>query len=104
MSIDWTAQQLQARASNPGGLGLQVPRYNPRPAGVIRAGSATHAVLGYLRERCSHWLNHRQICSGTGCTSRAVDWGLIFLKSQGLIECASDDGRNPRYLRYRIIK
>jgi hypothetical protein len=103
MSLEWIALQLQIRASRTFGLGLQVPRYNPRPAGVIRPGSATHAVLGYLQKH-SHWLNHRQICSGTGCTSHAVDWGLIFLKSQGLIECASDDGRNPRYLRYRIIK
>ena len=104
MSIDWTAQQLQARARNPGGLGLQVPRYNPRPAGMIRAGSATNAVLLYLLWRRAAWLNHRQICAGTKCSSRAVDAGLIFLKSQGLIECTPDDGRNPRYLRYRIIK
>ncbi len=104
MSIDWTARQLRIRAGNYGGLGLQVPRYNPRPAGMIRAGSATNAVLLYLLWRRAAWLNHRQICAGTKCSSRAVDAGLIFLKNLGLIECTPDDGRNPRYLRYRIIK
>lgn len=43
-------------------------------------------------------------CSVIGCIRDAMDWGLIFLKNQLLIECITDDGRNPRYLRYQIVK
>ena len=35
-----------------------------------------------------------------GCTKRAADWGLRFLKGMGHIECSTDEGRNSRYLRY----
>ena len=92
----WDAQllALAGRAAEP-----PVPRHNPRPAGVIRRGSATHLVLVALRSRPG-FVRHFQIQVATGLTPKAIDWALIFLRSRGLIE-AVPDGLHSRYLRYR---
>lgn len=98
--MEWLANQILA-ASFRGGLNLEVPRYNPRPAGVIRDGSATQSVLAFLRNDPKLFHRHHQIVSGTGRTYKSVNWALLFLRSQGLVECVSDEQRNSRYLRYR---
>lgn len=101
MSSTWMVAQLTLIAEKRVGLGLQAPRYNPRPRGVIREGSATAAVLTYLATRRGVWLTHAQIVKGTGRSAKSVDWALLFLRSQGLVDCVPDAARNSRYLRYR---
>ncbi len=101
MSAAWMVDQLTLIAEKRQGLGLQVPRYNPRPAGVIREGSATAAVLTYLATRRGIWLTHAQIVKGTGRSGKSVDWALLFLRSQHLVESVPDAARNSRYRRYR---
>lgn len=77
--------------------------YNPRPAGVIQPGSATAAVLDFLRSKPHAFFTHSQIQAATGKTKVAIDWGLIYLKSQGLVEVTSDP-RSERYHRYRMAR
>lgn len=103
---DWAAHfsQLTNRPGPNTGLNLTMPRYNPRPAGVIRPGSATQAVLALLQAHPGRWFTHFQIVQATGRTQKAVDWALLFLKGRGLIGTTSDDGRNSRYRRYAIAK
>jgi len=76
-----------------------LPRHNPRPAGVIRRGSATHLVLVHLRSRPG-FVRHWQIQIATGLSPKAIDWALIFLRHRGLVD-AVPDGMHSRYLRYR---
>lgn len=85
------------------GLGLQVPRYNPRPPGVIREGSATAAVLALLEATPRRWWEFRHILDAIGRTDKATCWALLYLRERGLIECVPDAGRNSRYLRYRAV-
>jgi len=73
---------------------------NPRPAGVIRQGSASEAVLLALQAARGQYLTHAQIMARTGRTQKALSWALIFLHSQGHIQRAPDDSRNGRYFRY----
>lgn len=98
--MQWLANQILA-ASSRAGLGLEVPRYNPRPAGVIRDGSATQAVLVFLRKHPKQFFSHIQIVTATGRSYKSVNWAMLYLRSQDLVECVSDAQRNPRYLRYR---
>jgi peptidoglycan/xylan/chitin deacetylase (PgdA/CDA1 family) len=103
MSTEWIASQLRrmaaARPYSP-----NIPRYNPRPAGVIRPGSATDIVLRLLAQRYGIWLTHGQIVQQSGQTTKAVSWALIYLKSQDHIESTADDGRNCRYQRYQATE
>ncbi len=92
---------LRQLVHQPGGLNLSVNRYNPRPSGVIRNGSSTHLVLELLQGNQDRYFNHAAITWQTKCTAKAVNWALLFLKSQGLIECGSDP-RNERYARYKF--
>ena len=105
MSAAWMVDQLTLIAEKrQAGLDLQVPRYNPRPAGVIREGSATAAVLALLEATPQRWWEFRHILNAIGRTDKATCWALLYLRSRGLIECVKDDGRNARYLRYRSAK
>lgn len=101
MSTAWLAAQLMTMADRRA-IPDEHPRYNPRPPGVLREGSATHAVLLYLRSRPRLYFTHAQILRGTDRSTKAVSWALIFLRAQGLVECVPDASRNARYLRYRI--
>jgi len=98
--MEWMTNQILA-ASSRGSLNLEVPRYNPRPPGVIRDGSATQAVLLFLRKNPKQFFSHCQIVTATGRTYKSVNWAMLFLRSQELVECVSDSQRNSRYLRYR---
>lgn len=103
-STAWTAQQLERAADGRRAMALQVPRYNPRPAGVILTGSASDCVLAALREHPGMWLTHAQILGLTKRSTKSVCWALIFLKANGLVESTADDSRNARYQRYRAAK
>lgn len=81
-----------------------VPRFNPRPIGIMRPGSATEAVCTYLQQRQGPgWVTRQQLIRATGRSQKSVDWALIFLRTVRQIE-ASQDPRNARYLRYRATQ
>lgn len=100
-SSRWTAQQLLAIAAVRQAA-TAPPRYNPRPSGVIRDGSATDAVLALLRAQPRRWWRHCDIVSATGRPYKAVNWACLYLRNRGLVEIVSDEARNARYLRYRL--
>lgn len=104
MTTEWIASQLSRMAAAAKPLALNNPRYNPRPAGVIRPGSATDAVLALLCRRHPTYLNHAQIMRQTERTTKAVCFALVYLKAQGHIEATPDDSRNGRYQRYRATQ
>lgn len=104
MSSSWIASQLLRMADGRSAMKLEQPRYNPRPPGVIREGSATDAVLAFLQAHPMRFFTNGQIIQATGKTDKAVSWALLYLRSQGHIECTPDAGRNERYLRYRTVK
>lgn len=99
MSTRWVALEILRikRTAEPA-------RFNPHPVGVMWPGSATEAVHRYLSERAGRgWVQRRQIVAATGRSGKAVDWALIFLRANKLVE-ASEDPRNTRYLRYRAAR
>lgn len=102
MSLAWVAQQIRTIREASDALPPSLIRFNPRPAGVIRDGSATEEVLRFLRHNPKRFYCHHEIQSGTSRTKVSIDWALIYLRQQALIECVSDSYRNPRFLRYRI--
>ena len=75
-------------------------RYNPRPAGVIRRGSATHLVLQVLANRQSQWLTRERLVWHTRCTRKSVDWALIYLRARGLVDMTTDLVNGQQ--RYRL--
>ena len=102
MSLDWMTRQLESVAATQRGLGLQTPRFNPRPAGVLQEGGAAKVVLSFLQAHPERYFTFQQIVAHTKRTPKSLDWACIFLRSLGHVECAKDDGRNPKYLRYRL--
>lgn len=103
-SAAWMAEQLQRAADGRRAMPLELPRFNPRPAGVIREGSASDITLAALKARPGVWLTHAQILRITGLGTKAACWALIYLHAQGHIEITSDDARNARYRRYRAVR
>jgi hypothetical protein len=101
MSLDWVTQQIANSQQSRNGLGLSVPRYNPRPPGVLQEGGAAKAVLSFLQAHPERYFTFSQIVTHTKRTPKSLDWACIFLRSLGHVECARDEGRNPKYLRYR---
>lgn len=93
-------RQLHAAAQHPE---VTVTRFNPKPPGVIQPGSATGAVLAFLQSRPSQFFSRAQLLWHTKRSGKAVDWAMLYLRSQGLVEVISDAARNPRYLRYRLM-
>lgn len=102
MSFDLMARQLESAAAAQRGLGLQSPRYNPRPAGVLQEGGAAKDVLSLLQAHPERFFTFSQIVTHTKRTTKSLDWACIFLRSLGYVECTRGDGRNSRYLRYRV--
>ena len=100
MSIAWVASQIQAMKVDPPNL----VRFNPKPPGVIQPGSATDAVLAILREHRGRFFTAGELIEATGRSHAATSWALMYLRAQGLIEAVEDSARNPRFLRYRIVK
>lgn len=77
-------------------------RFNPRPPGVIREGSASAAVLAFLRES-GRFHTEASIRFVVKRSHSATSWALLYLRGQGLIEAVSDARRSGRYLRYRAV-
>lgn len=105
MTTAWMAGQLssmaEARRTAP-----DHPRFNPRPAGMVRPGGASDAVLALMVEKlpARPYLTHAQLVRLTNRTTKSVSWAVIYLRSLDLIEATADDGRNCRYQRYRITE
>lgn len=99
VKTSWLAMQLQSIAKS-NQKPVQKPRHNPHPPGVIWEGSATQAVFFFLKRHHDIYYTHFQIRRETGCSGKAVDWALRYLKKSGAIECVPDHARNSRYLRY----
>lgn len=104
MSLSWMANQLESVATAQRGLGLQTPRFNPRPAGVLQDGGAAKDVLQFLQGHPERFFTFAQIVTHTQRTPKSLDWACIFLRSLGYVECSRDEGRNSRYLRYRVAQ
>lgn len=105
MAIRRAAEPARVAASRPRGKPGTVIAAGSAPAGVMREGSATHAVWTYLRdrrERMPGWATRQQIVVAVGRHHKAVDWALTFLRAVRLVE-ASQDSRSSRYLRYRAV-
>ncbi len=103
--VDWLAQRIMATANaDMATSSEEALRFNPRPPGVIRDGSATQAVLLHLQRYPGRYFHRAQIVTATARTERAVDWALIFLRAQRRIQVVEDIQRNPRYFRYGIAK
>lgn len=77
---------------------------NPRPAGVVRPGSATDQVLQLMRAHPNRRWRRAQLLMLTGHTESAIDWALLYLRHQGLIEAEQAPGYAPRTLRYRLVE
>lgn len=93
----WITAQLAARFSEP----LSQPRFNPRPPGVIRPGSATQAVLAFLRENPTRYFTCFDLCRNTQRSPKSVNHACLYLRAQSLICAYPDSARNPRYMKYR---
>lgn len=100
MSLAWVAEQIQAtKQPEP-----EVSRFNPRPRGVVRPGSATDCVLAFLRAHPGRFFRYHEILARVGRSKVAVDWALAFLRDQGLVQRVPDPARNSRYYRYAAKK
>lgn len=78
-------------------------RFNPRPPGVIREGSASDAVLKFLIE-AGGFKTEAQILWKVRRSHSAVSWACLYLLRQGLIEARPDVLRNSRYKKYRATR
>jgi len=101
--VDWMARRIMAAANaemqNPG------PRFNPKPPGVCLPGSATEAVIAFLNKHPTVFFSRDQIIAGTGRTCKAVDWALLFLRTQHKVFVKNAmPPSNTRHLRYRLAK
>lgn len=75
-----------------------------RAKGEVCPGSATDAVAKFLdTKHPMAWWTRQQIVVATNKSQKAVDWALIFLRTTGRVEICHDS-RNPRYLRYRLLR
>ncbi len=98
----WVARHLSQSALNRS-LPVVQARFNPRPAGVLQEGGAAKAVLSFLQQHPERYFTFSQIVTHTKRTTKSLDWACIFLRSLGYVECARDEGRNSRYLRYKYV-
>ena len=81
----------------------QRERFNPRPSGVIRDGSASDAVLQFLRV-AGGFKTEAQIIWKVGRSHAAISWALLYLRRQGLVEARPDLTRSSRYKKYRAVR
>ena len=92
----WVAGQLAgARRVEPATL-----KFNPRPPGVIQAGSASEAVLRVLRAHPETFFTNGQLIKLTGRSHSAISWALKFLAQHGHIKTIKDGARNERWFLY----
>ena len=96
--LEWMTTQITSmRAPEP------VCSNNPRPAGVIRPGSGTDVLLGFLRRAASRWFFHHELVLALGRSKGEIDWALQYLVRIGRVESKLTElpARKP-VLRYRL--
>lgn len=98
--FSWAVNQL----ANVQRVERKVPTFNPRPPGVIHAGSSSEAVLQILRAQPKVFFTHGKLMELTGKSHAAVSWALKYLRKQGLVKTIGDTSRNERWLRYRAVR
>lgn len=94
--FSWAVNQL----TNIQPVERKVPKFNPRPPGVIQAGSASEAVLQILRSSPQVFFTHGRLMELTGRSHAAISWALKFLREQDLVKTIQDGARDERWLRY----
>lgn len=101
---NWLAAQLEAiaKAQQEAKAELKPKGFNPNQPGQPRDGSSTHRVLQVFHARPGQFLTHGQIMVLTESTKSQVDWALIYLRTQGVIEAFADPRRKVSYKRYRL--
>jgi hypothetical protein len=101
MSADWMAGQL-IRMADGRAMKLEQPRYNPRPPGVIREGSATDAVYQVLHANPKRFFTCGELMNRTKRSHAAVSWALIYLRDVLHVVETTSDSRQGNWLRYRF--
>lgn len=105
MTLAWVAQQIRQAADRADLLPAPAPRFNPRPPGVIREGSATDEVLAILANFPNRYFTYGDLRGLLSERSHAsMSWALLYLRRVGLVQVIGDGARNPQYLRYRFAK
>lgn len=100
-AMQWIVFQITK--GTPGDLPPE--KFNPRPQGVIVAGSGSDLVLDFLRQ--DHKFKTRaEIVAALKdkINEHRVEWGLIYLSRNGLVKRVEDPGRNSRYGRYAAVR
>lgn len=90
-----------ARAVESAGAEPRKQHFNPRPAGFIRPGKSSEAVLSVLRQHGGA-LTEAQLRFRTGLNHAKCSWALLYL--QKLKKLAAQElpaHRNSRYRRYK---
>jgi hypothetical protein len=100
----WMAGQLLRMADGRSAMPLENTRYNPRPPGVIRQGSASDEVLRILTENPNRYFTYAELRARCARSHAAMSWACIYLRRLGVVEVVGDGARNPCYLRYRIAR
>lgn len=67
-------------------------RFNPRPRGQVRPGSAADAILRLLRANPDRTYWRHQLIHITGCTRKSVDWALSYLQALQHVEAIEIPG------------
>lgn len=107
MSVDWMAGQLALlrRVESNG----SIRRFNPNPPNQMKENSITHTVYRLFTEHPTRFFAKHQVVECIEPSRpdikniyKAVDWALIFLRSQGIVEAVIDSRRNTKYNRYRL--
>lgn len=81
--IPWMTRVLLAQVSD-----AKRVRYNPRPAGQVQTGSATSDVLQLMQRHPERRWRRSQLIAITQRSESAIDWALLYLRAQNLIEGA----------------
>lgn len=103
MNFELISRQLASVAAAQRAMGPHSPAFNPRPKGVLQDGGAAKDVLSLLQAHPGRFFTFGQIATHTKRTQKALEWACIFLRSLGHVEVVRDDGRNSRYMRYRVV-
>lgn len=100
----WQIFVAQVQAATPiAATKKRVSTPNPRPAGVIRHGSATHAVLQLLRDNPAKKYSCFGLCRDTGNTIKAVNHACLYLRRMKIVDTYGDP-RSTSYLTYSISR
>ena len=81
------------------------PAFNPRPAGEVRPGSGTDALLRVLKINPGRWFWHSELILMLGRSKGEIDWALRYLTGQGVIraEVVSRHRKKPA-MRYALVR